>query len=398
LKIRSYENQMKIILFVLGLSLTLPLLGQSSRRPELQSLAQYGYRAGTPAIKAASEKAIGIFSDILKDEGTGFQAVSIPGTRSTYEALEILPARTSGEIGRAVNVWKGLLNNLSFLYVPEVLLPNSTSAFMDPKGSFIGIDHGFILDPTEIPSSVLHETYHAFTYKQLQDQEEDLYAGFYSLSSGSFLSATNQEYYFRFGSLDEIVATALSAHLDSIKLEQGVRLSRDQQEELLGRIYFSLNVLDRLSRQLKEVASRLMTNARPSIETTSLRLGDKVKEVGQISFRTESFSREVKPGGGGTYMAPIPDGATVTLYSFSSKISPDALKSRLSKLQIAAGEALDLVQDAKKCIYVVIEYPRLEKSDLECLRLKAPKIYERLEAHKRKAYPLKKFLGTHPNT
>jgi len=383
---------MKITVFFLTLFQTSLISAQITPQAELLELSNYGYRSGSTGLKTASAKALDLFEEILISEGSESQRLQIPGNKYNYDAAEILPTYASKEIGTSVTLWKSLLNDIPFLYAPEVVLPKSTSAFMDPKGAFIGVDHEFILAPKKIPSSVIHETYHAFTFKQVQTLSEDLYAGYYSVSSGSFLSPDNQEYYFRFGSIDEIVATALSAKIDTFKLLTESDLSKDEKENLLSEIYFSLNIVERLSRQMINVVNRLKARNDYSVSQHTLTLGKVSKEISQITFNLESYERDVKPGGGGTYMKPIVNGAKVIFYAIPTSNKKDYLKTRLEKLQAASEETVNLVRDAKKCVFVVIEYPRLEKSDLECLRAKAPKIFERLEARKAKTYPIEKFI------
>jgi len=383
---------MKTTVFFLTLFQASLLSAQVTPQSELLELINYGYRPGSSSLKTASAKALDLFEEILISEGTDSRRLQIPGSKQNFDAVEILPMYASKEIGTSVSRWKSLLNDIPFLYAAEVVLPKSTSAFMDPKGAFIGVDHDFILTPTKIPSSVIHETYHAYTFKQVQTLSEDLYAGYYSVFSGSFLSPDNQEYYFRFGAIDEIVATALSAKIDTLKLTTENDLSKDGKEDLLSEVYFSLNIVERLSKQMIDLVSRLKDRSDYSVAKYSLSLGNVSTAISQIVFSIESYEREVKPGGGGTYMKPIQDGAKIYFYSFQKNINQEYLQLRMKKLRASSEEALGLVQDAKKCIFVLIEFPRLEKSDLNCLKNKVPKIFERLEGKKASKYPLEKFL------
>src|SRR5690606_5102788 len=126
---------------------------------------------------------------------------------SSYPALEILTHGSSEQNQEARRV-SNEMAKIPLIFSPYDLSFGS-NAFFDPNGSKIGVPYRFFIDGAQ-DSSYLHELYHAETYKKVMTGENTIWAGVIQAKDGKQISKTNSSYYFRFASLDEIAATALS--------------------------------------------------------------------------------------------------------------------------------------------------------------------------------------------
>jgi len=230
-------------------------------------------------------------------------------------------------------------------------------------------------------SSYLHELYHAETYKKVMIGQNTIWAGVMQAQGGKQISKTNSSYYFRFASLDEIVATALSVQLDSQDLEELQRTltprdfnrPRGEADEKLGSIYFSALAGKYLARQSADVAKRSLQKLREvKITRTKMSLGKDTREIYSATFLLESYSREFSAGRG--VDVAHKDGTQFTLYSTKNPTLND-LEKRLNLIISKSIAAEKHFEEVEKSIYVLIEFPQLEKSNLPALYKAAPKAF-----------------------
>lgn len=314
------------------------------------------------AVKAADEQGIHYKKISLKNrEGKSYPALQIVAQGSSEQNLEA--ARVARQM----------------FAIPLILSPfdlsSGANAFFDPNGSKIGVPYSFILDGGSKDPSYLHELYHANTYQQVMSGKSPMWAGLTKLNSGAgtYLSSQNNQYYFRFGSVDELVATSLSVKLDVEKILELQRVqtpkdfyqSRGEADELLGSIYHSILIGKVLARQTVDLADRALTKL-SSVEhkPMSLSLGKTTKTITESVFTLDSYSWEIV-GGRGTHVA-VKDGTYFSLYSPKAPTA-SALQARLLELKNRASRVVSLYQAMEKSIYVLIEFPDLKKTDLNSL-------------------------------
>lgn len=367
-------------------ALLLPLVASASDplREEIRSLGSSRYRADSARLLEVSGKAKGLLREILVKEGAGSESLRIRGGANGYDALRILPKQGNGPISNFVREWSAKLNDLPFVYAPEILFQGSTSAFFDSQGAYLGVAQDFVTDSDRVSSGTIHEIYHADTFRQVIDGTEELYAGLYQVEGLRFLSAVDQNYYGRFASLDEIVATSLSLKLDAERLaRERATLGADAKEDLLGEIHHSVLVVKSLARQLTDTMKRIRPE-QAKVERQTLRLGVKSREIEVAKFSLDSFSREVVGPGRLDWIAH-PNGASFRFY-FAGQATPAAIAKRAQDYAEAIANAESLAKQVEGCIRVVIEYVRVDGTDLDCVIEKAPKAYEHFESRKRERF------------
>ncbi len=324
-------------------------------------------------------------AEALADErGISYKKISLKDREGkSYPALQILPQGSSAQNIEASRMSK----EMSAL--PLILSPfdlsSGADAFFDPNGSKLGVPYDFLLENGVRNPSYIHELYHAETYQKVLTRKNAPWAGISKVVKGTYISAKNKEYYFRFGSVDELVATSLSVKLE---VEQLLELSRTlssfdfykprgEADQLLNGIYQGILVGEALSRQTIDLVDRalgsLSTAKNNSIKMT---LGKTTKTINETVFTLDSYSWEIV-NGRGTAVA-IKEGTLFSLYS-SSAPSQKALETRLESLKAKAMKTEAMYKEMVKKIYVLIEYPDLKKTDLKGLESLAGKPFQLLD-------------------
>jgi hypothetical protein len=312
------------------------------------------------AERLADEKGISVKKITLKNrEGRN------------YPALQIIPQGSSAQNREAARVGR----EMSAL--PLVLSPfdlsSGSAAFFDPNGSKLGVPYEFLLDDGINHSSYLHELYHAGTYQKVLSRRNAPWAGLTRVLNGTYLSTKNTQYYFRFGAVDELVATSLSLKHEVARLIELERTlssfdfyrSRGEADQLLNSIYQSVLVGKFLSRQTVDLADRaLAAISKVQHKAMTLTLGRTSRSITESVFMLDSYNWEIV-GGRGTHVA-VSEGSYFSLYS-ATRPTDAALRTRLGELKSLALRSEGLYQEIEKKIYVLIEYPDLKKTDLKGL-------------------------------
>jgi len=297
---------------------------------------------------------------------------------NTYPVIRLSTSGNSALNKEALRV-SHLMGGIPLIFSPYDLGRSKANAFYDPKGTMIGVSYRFILGVVD-DSSYLHELYHANTYAQVVQGRDMQWAGVKRLLKGSAMSASNSSYYFRFASLDELPATALSLQLDTFQILEMRRLmsaaefnkSRGEGEDLLGNILLSANAGEALARQVQDIATKALAS-QYSVKSELLAIGSLKRTIHSVIFSLSSHDR-VFSAGRGTNIE-IPDGVEFKMYSVGP-ISDASLKRRLNQIIVKARSAQEAFFRARKCIYVLIEYPDVTKTDYSCLENEAPKAYQ----------------------
>lgn len=297
----------------------------------------------------------------------------------SYSALMILPQGSSSQNQEAQRIGR-TMSNLPLVFSPFDLSSGS-DAFFDPNGTKLGVPYGFFTTgPTE--ASYVHELYHAGTYAKVMTNKKAIWAGVMKIVKGTYISLANGQYYFRFASLDELNATALSVKLETEELMALYRTqtpkdfyrSRGAADQLLNSIYQTILAGKYLAKQAADVASRsILKIGSAENKSINLSLGDSTKAVFETVFNLDSYDREP-----GNRSIAHPNGTVFSLYSTTAE-SPESLLKRLNEIKLKAVEAEKMFSEIEKKIYVMIEYPGLEKTDLKGLAALAPGPFEYLD-------------------
>jgi hypothetical protein len=309
-----------------------------------------------------------IAEDFANEKGIQTKRISLKNRDGkTYSALEITPQGTSLQNQEAFRISQAM-SNLPLVFSPFDLSTGS-EAFFDPNGSKLGVPYAFFTTGPNDPS-YKHELYHAETYLKVITNKKTIWAGVMKVLKGNYISLANGQYYFRFASLDELNATAYSVKLETEVLMELYRTqtsldfyrSRGTADQTINSIYQSILAGKYLAKQAADVASRSIQQiSSAESRMINLSLGDNTQSVIETVFNLDSYDREVA-----NRSVTYPSGTVFTLYSTSFE-SPGDLEKRLREIKLKASEAEKLFIEVEKKIYVLIEYPRLEKTDLKGL-------------------------------
>lgn len=321
-----------------------------------------------------TEEVLELAQRLGDEKGITLKRISLKNREGkSYPALQIMPQGPADQNREAARVASQMYS------IPLVLSPfdlsSGSAAFFDPNGSKLGVPYEFLFDDGVTNPSYLHELYHAGTYQKVLGGKNALWAGITKLNNnqGTYISSKNNQYYFRFGAVDELVATSYSVKLEVVKLVELSRIqaptdfyrSRGQGDQLLGSIYQSILVGKALARQTVDLSERAIANlSKVQNKPMTLSLGRATKSVNESIFTLESYSWEIV-GGRGTHVA-VKDGTYFSLYSARAPTAT-ALSARLQELKARASRVESLYQAMEKTIYVLIEYPDLKKTDLKAL-------------------------------
>lgn len=277
------------------------------------------------------------------------------------------------------------MGDLPLIFSPYDLGRSRSNAFFDPDGSKIGVPYGFILGDVS-NSSYLHELYHATTYKDILEGKFNIWAGIMKTSPLQYMSPLNKDYYASFSSLDELPATALSLKLDVINILKLKRSqtpsefnrSRGEADHLLGSIHLSTVAGKYLARQVADLANRAL-KSNDTRTSTALRLGRLKRTVPTSLFKLDSYSWEIIERRGTS--VPVKDGTEWKLY-WPRHYTKAGLEGRLKELIKRSKAAEAAFEKTEICIDILIEYPRIEKTDFNCLEKNSSLAFELLTSHR----------------
>lgn len=309
---------------------------------------------------------------LLDQEGVSASWVQYKdGRGNQYKALKINPGKQSALNEEALRVEKEL-GQLPLIFSPYDLSRSRANAFFDSDGSKLGVSYRFISGERE-DSSYLHELQHASTYKNVLRGRNFLWAGILKAPFGKYISAQNNSYYESFASLDEIVATSLSVMLDTRSILEMKRelpsgdffRSRGNADILLNEIYHSVKAGLALAKQLNDVSERALGKLSESRrENTVMVLGKERKNIVMTVLQLDAYAREFKNGRG--TMVAYPKETEWKLF-WNSNYTQNQLRQRILRLNYSSKELIDVFGKIERCIDVLIEYPRIEKTDFKCL-------------------------------
>jgi hypothetical protein len=373
---------MKILLLILLLLLSFVTNAQVSDSELLKYEGRSFGRTFSERIKQ-TRKVLNLAQKVASEQGISTKVIQLKTLDGqSYPALQISPQGSSLQNREASRVAR-TMSQLPLILSPYDLSFGS-SAFFDPNGSKLGVPYAFLTEGIT-NDSYLHELYHAGTYLKVLGNQEALWGGVMKVLKGEYLSTHNTQYYFRFASLDEITATALSIKLNTQALQELQRnltpaefnRSRGAADRRLGKIYYSILAGRYLAKQIIDVTTRslaILNHAK--IQPTKLSLGNRTSVIYESNFLLDSFSRKMV-NSRGTFVA-TPEGMSFTLYSATAP-NQSHLEKRLLKLRARATTAEKLFSELEKKIYVVIEHPDISRTDVRSLEALAAAPFEVLD-------------------
>jgi hypothetical protein len=330
-----------------------------------------------------SRKILELAEEISREKGINTNRIELK-TRDgkSYPAIQISTFGSSEHNVEAKRVASSM-SGLPLVFSPYDL-SNGSSAFFDPDGSKIGVPYNFFVQGRG-DSSYLHELYHAGTFHKILRGEKTVWAGVMKVTKGTYISEKNSDYYFRFASLDEIIATALSLKLNSEELSELQKVltpadfyrSRGAADKKINEIYLSAVAGKYLAKQSADVARRALLKVNQSVTAPhKLTLGKTTRNIYATTFSLDSYEREYQAGR--SFLMAINDGLIFTMYS-TSKPSISELSNRLNQIISKSTASEKLFTDAEKKIYVLIEFAQLDRSDLPGLYSVAPLPFRSLQ-------------------
>lgn len=331
-----------------------------------------------------TEEVLAVAERLADEKGISYKRLTLKNREGkSYPVLQILPQGSSDQNREALIVARDM-SSLPLIFSPFDL-SSGAAAFFDPNGSKLGVPYGFLLDGGILDPSYLHEIYHASTYQKVLSRKVAPWAGLTKVTAGTYISSKNTQYYFRFGAVDEIVATSLSVKLETEKLMELSRTlssfdfhrPRGEADQLLGSIYQGILVGKALAKQTVDLVDRaLLQVSKAEHKSLKLGLGKTSKTITETVFTLDSYNWEIVNGRGTT--VAVKDGTLFSLYS-ATKPTASSLKARLEDIKARAQRAESLFIEMEKKIYVLIEYPDLKKTDLKGLSSLASKPFEALD-------------------
>lgn len=347
-------------------------------------LANKGASLGnTPQAQIAKTREIlALVKAVTDAQGTVTEAATLQDTQGNSYPVMVIKAVNGNLLNQeALRVFR-VMSGLPIVFSPYDLGRSRSNAFFDPTGKMLGVSYEFILGDKD-NSSYQHELYHAWNFQKILGGAGSLWTGVMKVNKGENLSSVNRDYYQRFASLDELPATALSLWLDTVRIlelkrtqtPQEFNESRGKADELLGEIYQSVKAGSALAKQSREVMERaLKTEAH--VNQAPLKLGNTTRNVGTTIFNISSFAWEIKSGRG--TLVEVPKGTEVKLF-WTRTPGANELHTRMREIIRRSILAEAAFKQAENCIYVMIEYPKLEQTNYGCLEQSAPRAFAVLD-------------------
>ncbi len=330
--------------------------------PELN----YGFGNSPSSRLNRSEEIISIVKKIASENGIQTKDLRLTNRKGeAYTALQVLPSGPHSLNKEALRIDR-MMSGLPLVFSPYDLSSGS-NAFFDPNGSKLGIPYEFFeVGPKS--SSYQHELLHAGTYVELIAGRTPQWTGLVKLLKGTSVTDVNQNYYFRFAANDEILATAFSIKLDAqilvqMKKTQTPREFNDfhgKASAMLNEIYFSALAGVSLSKQSQSLASSALKNIKSAvIYEDVLTLGRVKKNITVVEFKLNSYERS-----SATSYTSHAGGTSFMLY-FAVKPTTAQIESKLRNMVQKSQTAQNLFTQVEKSIPVLIEYPQIDKADVE---------------------------------
>ncbi|RYZ75337.1 MAG: hypothetical protein EOP05_08105 [Proteobacteria bacterium] len=330
------------------------------------------FEGGFTTFEKLSEKnarTLKLATALAREKGIEVSLMNLPASEGrTYEALVISPQGSSPQNLEAKRVAEEF-SGLPLVFSPMDLSHGSEAYFM-ADGSHLGVPYAFFTQGSA-NSSYRHELQHATTQNQLIKGESPLWGGVVKLSAGTprtaFVTRKNVEGYSSAAALDEILTTALSAHLETQELmELQSKLPRKEfvkqwgpGREKLASIYRALEAGIALSKQTSDVATRALESLeKVEITDAPLTIGTKTSQLQAAVFKMDAFEY-----GSSVKMKPIPFGTIFILYSASRPSEAD-LKTRLETIRSKSNFAEAYFKAALEKIFKGLVHVEVEKSDL----------------------------------
>lgn len=315
-------------------------------------------------------------------QGTHTEIVRLTDNMGNSYPAMVVKTNPGSPLNKEAARIAGHMPGLPLVFSPYDLGRSGSSAFFDPSGKMLGVSYDFILGNPQ-DTSYTHELYHSSNYQKVLTGKPTIWAGVLKVMSGQYLSATNSNYYYRFASLDELPATALSLKIDTAKLlelkrtqsPQAFTNSHGEAARILGEIHLSIQAGMALAMQSRDLMARALKTQAKTL-TIPLKLGSRSANLPTSSYLMESYSWEIVSGRG--QMVAIKDGAEVLLY-WSRKPSAAELSNRVKEIARRSMQAEAAFKAAEACVYVAIEYPDLSRSNLKCLGDQSGKAFAALD-------------------
>jgi hypothetical protein len=372
---------MKNILFAIFFALGTSVFAQNSEQ-EYKSAISNSFEKEYKDKLVTTEKIIKLAQNYAQDKGIKLESVTLMTRQGqTYPALKISTVGSSKQNKEAARVAQDMSS------LPLILSPYDLSfginAFFDPNGSKLGVPYQFLFEDGLVHPGYLHELYHANTYQKAISGQNSFWAGIMSVNKGQYISAENKNAYFRRAAGDELVATALSTKLT---LERLAYLYKTQSlkefnhysgeaSDLLNELYFEVVTGRYLARQAADVAQRSLT-VQPTIQEIKLSLGDRAYDITETVFKVDSYMWEIVAGKGTS--VGLKDDTTFAMYS-KNPYTPQEIRENLNRIVAVSRQAEVLFKQIEDLIYVMIEYPDIQKTDMKTLLAQAQSPFDLLD-------------------
>lgn len=291
-----------------------------------------------------------------------------------YPVLVILPALESSQNKEALRVYN-TMNKMKLVFSPYDL-GNSIDAYYDPDQGYIGVSYKFLTQISDSDNTYKHELYHVETLLNLN--KASAWAGLIEAKKRTFVSTKNDFGYHNFLSIDELLTTAFSLKLSGDRIYQLKKAlsikdfneSRGYADEELREIYHLAQSGYYLALQLADVITRALSVDPSSIDLRyeNYKIGEENVTYPETLFYLDAYERKHTVGFGTSYV-PVQKGTQFKLLWVDPNISPnhESLKRRLIELKGKAEISVAHFKNVKDSIFVLIDYPQIEKTNIEKL-------------------------------
>lgn len=292
--------------------------------------------------------------------------------RETYTALEIEDTGNSVQNREARRV-SLMMGGMPLVFSPFDLSFGS-NGYMQPDGSHLGVSYRFLTEgPTD--STYQHEILHASTLNDIVNGKSPLWAGeMKARDRGTSVSSKNSAGYSGYAALDEMLASSLSVKLDAERLMKlkATMSPKDfsyrwgEGHALVSDLRFTLQNGENLAKQIADLCERSLAKLDSvEIKEAKMVIGKKSAVRYHAVFVLDAY--EMKK--------VIPFGTRFTLF-YGSRPTINHIKTRLEMILRMSRLAQPRFEAARKTIFMGIELPDVEKSDINSLIRLAPEAYK----------------------
>lgn len=329
----------------------------------------YGFGNTLSSRLRRSEEILKTVKEVALDNGIQTKEIRLKTPKGeTYPALQILPVGSHPVNIEAKRIEREM-TGLPLIFSPYDLAAGS-NAFFDPNGSKLGVPYDFFSEGAN-SSSYQHELIHAGMYASLMKGTTPFWSGLVKLIKGTYVTDVNTNYYFRFSANDEILATALSIKLDALILQEYKRVMSPREfnnyhgkaAKTLNEIYFGTLAGSSLAKQTQSLTTSALKELNKAIITEdTLTLGRAKKKIFVVEFKLNAFERAIEAGRG--YYRAVPEGTSFWLY-FASRPTRLLIETKLKQMNQKATQSLSSLSAIEKSIPILIEFPQIEKTNVE---------------------------------